>query len=70
MIQIRQESSDINVRTAWLQLVDRLLHERVIERESEAERMWAFAFNDSAVLHFRYILEADYAEIDELWNHS
>ena len=69
VIQIRQASPDINVRTAWLQLVDRLRHERVIVRESEAERMWAFAFNESAALHFRYILEADYAEIDELWNH-
>ena len=69
VVRIRHTSPGINDRVAWRQLVARLLRERVIVRESEAARMWTFAFNEAAGPHFRYIFEADFAVIYELWNH-
>ena len=57
----------INERAAWRQLVACLQRERVIERDIEASRMWSFAFNEPAGPHFRYIFEADFAVLYDLW---
>ena len=67
VIQIRESSPEIGARTGWLRLVARLQREGVIERDVEASRMWTFAFNEHAATHFRYIFEADFAILYDLW---
>ena len=67
VVRIRETSPGINERAAWRQLVARLQRERVIERDIEASRMWSFAFNEPAGPHFRYIFEADFAVLYDLW---
>ena len=67
VVRIRETSPGLNARAAWRQLVARLQRERVIETEFEASRMWTFAFNEPAGAHFRFIFEADFAVLYDLW---
>ena len=67
VVRIRETSPGIDAGTAWRQLVARLQREGVIESDTEASRMWAFAFNEPAGAHFRYIFEADFAVLYDLW---
>ena len=66
-LEIKRDNPGQTADFAWTLLQDRLVRETVVERHSEIQQIWDFAFNQPARPHFQSLYQTDLNEAESLW---
>ena len=68
VLRLKVRSPNLTSESAWQQTVEWLRREHVIERDSEADTLWTYAFGEAPHSHFNQIWSSSVTEIRNLWS--
>ena len=67
VLRLKVRSPNLTSESAWQQTVEWLRREHVIERDSEADTLWTYAFGEAPQDHFNQIWSSSVTAIRDLW---
>ena len=68
VLRLKVRSPNLTPESAWQQTVEWLRREHVIERDSEADTLWMYAFGEAPRDHFSQIWSSSVVAIRRLWS--
>ena len=68
VLRLKVRSPNLTSESAWQQTVEWLRREHVIERDSEADTLWMYAFGEAPRDHFSQIWSSSVVAIRRLWS--
>ena len=67
VLRLKVRSPNLTSESAWQQTIEWLRREHVVERDSEAETLWTYAFGEAPRDHFSQIWSSSVLEIRAIW---